>query len=144
MAAYSVGNPVAVVPFLLQGLGLIREAAQLSEGHDDALFLLTIKERQFQDAINTALGLQFRAVSAPLDSGDPISPFSQPATMGVVVPGQQFQVDVSLVNPSSLSIRTERISLGKRRGLGDRGGFAIGQVVAIRGIARGQVRGHDA
>ena len=111
VAAYSVGNPVAVVPFLLQGLGLIREAAQLSEGHDDALFLLTIKERQFQDAINTALGLQFRAVSAPLDSGDPISPFSQPATMGVVVPGQQFQVDVSLVNPSSLSIRTERISL---------------------------------
>ena len=111
VAAYSVHNPVAVVPFLVQGLSLTREAIQRSEGHNEALFLLTIKERQFQDAINTALGLQFRAVSAPFRSGAPSSPFSRPATMGVIVPGQQFQVEVSLVNPSSLPIQTERISL---------------------------------
>lgn len=111
MAAYSVRNPSAVVPFLVQGLGLIREAIRLSEGHDEALFLLAIKERQFQDAINTALGLQVRAVAIPPDSGSPTSPFSQPATMGVVIPGQEFQVDVSLVNPSRLPIRTERVAL---------------------------------
>ena len=114
MAAYSVRNPSAVAPFLGQGLGMIREAIRLCEGHDEALFLLAIKERQFQDAINTALGLQFRAVSAPPDSGSPASPFSQPATMGVVIPGQEFQVDVSLVNPSSLPIRIERIALEGR------------------------------
>ena len=111
VAAYNVHNPVAVVPFLVQGLSLTREAIGLSQGHDEALFLLTIKERQFQDAINTALGLQFRAVSAPFGSGAASTPFSQPATMGTVVPGQRFQVDVSLVNPSSIPIRTERISL---------------------------------
>ncbi len=111
VAAYSVHNPAAAVPFLVQGLRLIREAARLSAGHDEALFLLTIKERQFQDAINTALGLQFRAVSAPLDTPGPPSPFARPATMGAVVPGQEFQVDVALVNPSSLPIETERISL---------------------------------
>ena len=111
VAAYSVQNPSAVVPFLVQGLGLIRQAIALSEGHDEPLFLLTIKERQFQDAVNTALGLQLRAVAAPPDSGGPASPFSQPATMGVVIPGQEFQVSVSLVNPSSLPIRTEQVAL---------------------------------
>ncbi len=112
VAAYNVHNPAAVVPFLVQGLSQTREAIRLSKGHSEALFLLTIKERQFQDAVNTALGLQFRALSAPLGSGDPGSPFSPAATMGVVVPGQKFQVEVSLVNPSSLPIQTERISLG--------------------------------
>ena len=112
VAAYNVHNPVAVVPFLVQGLNLIREAIRLSQDHSEALFLLTIKERQFQDAINTALGLQLRAVSAPASSGDPSSPFPPAATMGVIVPGQKFQVEVSLVNPSSLPIQTEQISLG--------------------------------
>lgn len=118
VAAYSVHNPAAAAPFLAQGLRLTREAISLSEGRDEALFLLAIKERQFQDAINTALGLQFRAVSAPLGSEASSSPFSPPATMGAVVPGQQLQVGVSVVNPSSFPIRLERVSL---RGSGDWG-----------------------
>ena len=114
MAAYSVRDPSAVAPSLVQALGLIREAIRLCEGHDEALFLLAIKERQFQHAISTALGLQFRAVAAPPDSGSPASPFSPPATMGVVIPSQKFQVDFSLTNPSSLPIRTERVALEGR------------------------------
>ena len=111
VSAYSVRDPSAVVPFLVQGLGLIREAIRLTEGQNEALFLLTIKERQFQEAINTALGIQLRAVAAPPGSGGSASPFSPAATMGVVVPGQEFQVDVSLVNSSRRPIRTERIAL---------------------------------
>lgn len=111
VAAYSVRNPSAVVPFLVQGLGLTRESMRLSKDCSEALFLLAIKERQFQDAISTALGLQFRAVSAPLDSEVPSSPFAPLAIMGAVVPGQRFQVDVSLVNPSSLPIAVEKTSL---------------------------------
>ena len=111
VAAYSVRNPAAVVPFLVQGLSATREAIRLSEGQDEALFLLAIKRRQLQDAINTALGIQFRAVSAPLDSGAPDSPFAPLATMGPAVPGQRFQVEVSVVNPSSLSIETQGISI---------------------------------
>ena len=111
VAAYSVRNPAAVVPFLVQGLSATREATRLSQGQDEALFLLAIKQRQFQAAINTALGLQFRAVSAPLDSGAPDSPFAPLATMGPAVPGQRFRVEVSVVNPSSLPIETQGISI---------------------------------
>ena len=111
VAAYSIQNPVATVPFLVQGLRLTREAMQLLQGHSEELFLLAIKERQFQDAITTALGLQLRAVAVPVGFGDTASPFSPAATMGVATPGQKFQVDVSTVNPSSLPIQTERISL---------------------------------
>ncbi len=110
VAAYSARSPASVVPFLVQGLGATRETLRLSQGHDEVLFLLAIKERQFQDAINAALGIQFRALSSPLDSKVPDSPFEPPATMGPVIPGQRFQVEVSVVNSSSLSIETERIS----------------------------------
>ena len=111
VAAYSVRNTVATVPFLAQGLGRTREAIRLSAGRSEALFLLAIKERQFQDAIGTALGLQVRAVAAPPASDAPASPFAPAATMGAVTPGQAFQVSVSVANSSSTSIRTERVSL---------------------------------
>lgn len=111
VAAFSVTNPAATVPFLVRGLKLTREAAQLTVEDDDAGFLLAIKERQFQDAINTALGLELRAVAVPSLSGGPSSPFSAPTTLGEVVPGQQFTVETTLVNPSSLGIRADRVSL---------------------------------
>ncbi len=110
-AAYSVSNPAATVPFLARGLGLLRDAIGLSEGNEEALFLLRLKERQFQDAITTALGIQLRAVAAPTGTGEPASPFAPLATMGPVVPGQRFSVEISLVNPSSLSILTTQVSL---------------------------------
>lgn len=115
-AAYNVRSPAAVAPFLAQGLGLLREAVRLSPGREEALFLLAVKERQFQDALSTALGLQLRAAAAPLGAEQPRSPFAPPAVMGAVVPGQRFQVDVSLVNPSSIPIRIERAALA---GAGD-------------------------
>ena len=129
VGAYNVVNPAAAAPFLVQGLGLAREAIRLSQGRDEALFLLTIKERQFQDAINSALGLQFRAVAEPLGSGDPPSPFSRLATMGPVVPGQQFHVEVSLVNPSSLPIETGRISFESAGDWGAEGDSQSGTVL---------------
>ena len=111
VAAYSISNPVAVVPFLVQGLKLTREAMSRSQSNSDALFLLAIKERQFQAAINVALGLQLRAIAVPPGTGMPATPFARPATMDVIVPGQRFQVDVSVVNPSSLPIQIQAISL---------------------------------
>ncbi len=111
LSAYSVSNPVAVVPFLVQGLELARDAMRLAQSNSEAIFLLGIKEKQFQDAISTALGLQFRAVSAPLGSNTDSTTFSRPPTMDVVVPGQRFHVDVSLANPSILPIQIRGISL---------------------------------
>lgn len=127
VAAYSVSNPAASVPFLLQGLGLTREAIRLSEGRSDALFLLAIKERQFQDAISTALGLEVRAVAAPPDSEAAQSPFSPAATMGAVSPGQRFQVQVALSNPSSLPIRIEQVSLTSAESWPAEGGSLAGE-----------------
>ena len=129
VAAYSARNPAAVVPFLVRGLGVTREAIRLSQGHDEALFLLAIKEHQFQEAINTALGIQFRAVSAPLDSGAPASPFAPLATMGPAVPGQRFQVEVSIVNPSSLPIETEGIAFEGAGDWGVEGDSSSGKVL---------------
>lgn len=111
IAAFNIRNPAAVAPFLAQGLTRIREAMQRSRPHEDAGFLLAIKERQFEDAISTALGLQFRAVAAPAGSRATGSPFAPAPTMGAAVPGQPFQVEVTLVNPSNLPIHVERIAL---------------------------------
>ena len=111
VAAFSVTNPSAAVPFLARGLKLTREAVRLTAEHQEAGFLLAIKERQFQDAINVALGVELRAVAVPSGSGGPSSPFAAPATLGEVVPGQQFKVESALVNPSSLGINAESVSL---------------------------------
>ena len=75
VAAYSVRNPAAAAPFLAQGLALTREAIGLSRGRDEALFLLAIKERQFQNAVSAALGLRFRAAAAPLEPQSRAPPF---------------------------------------------------------------------
>ncbi len=111
VAAYRISDPAAVVPFLVQGLELTREAVRLVSGDQEARFLLSIKERQFQDAINTALGLRLRAVAVPVGSERSIPPFTAPATMGEVVPGQHFQVVTTLVNPSSLAVHSPRFRL---------------------------------
>ena len=98
------------MPLLVQGLSLAPEAIRSPQGHSEELFRLTIEERQFQEPVNTAFGLQFPAVSPSQDSEVPSCLLAPAATMEVVVPSQQFRVDVSLVNPTSLPIQTERIS----------------------------------
>ena len=111
ISAYSVQNPSATVPFLVQGLRLTRDLVRLCSGREEATFLLRIKEHQFQEAIGTALGLQFRALAAPPGSTASPSAFSAQSTMGPAVPGQQFRVEASLVNPSRLRIEIGRVSL---------------------------------
>ncbi|MFQ5737761.1 MAG: PIG-L family deacetylase [Acidobacteriota bacterium] len=112
VAAFNLENPAAVVPFLTLGLKETRQALSLSVGHPDAVFMLRIKERQFMDAINTALGLELRAVAVPAGTHTDGSPWGREPTMGVVVPGQRFQVGTVLTNPSPLGIRALGIQLG--------------------------------
>ena len=91
VAAYNVHNPAAVVPFLVQGLRLTRETIRLSADHGEALFLLRIKERQFQDAINTALGIQFRAEPRPIVSSQHGTGRPRPALSGGRLASQSQQ-----------------------------------------------------
>ena len=73
----------------------------------DALFLLRIKERQFQDAINSALGLELTALAQPIGTAEPTGPgaaFAPPALMAAPVPAQSFEVRVRLANRGGIPI----------------------------------------
>ena len=65
IAAFTMNNPSATVPALVQGLKLTREAMSATKD-PDARFILDVKERQFQDAINSAMGLELTAIAQPV------------------------------------------------------------------------------
>ena len=82
MAAFRISDPSASAPALAQGLKLTREA--LAAAIDpQSRHLLRIKDQQFQDAINAAIGAQLTAIT-------------DPPLMGAPVPGQTFGVDARL------------------------------------------------
>ncbi len=58
VAAFSMANPSATVPALAEGLTATRKAIAALSAEPDAVFVLKIKEEQFQEAINTALGAE--------------------------------------------------------------------------------------
>ena len=65
VAAFSVTNPSATVPALAQGLTATRDALAKLSADPDAVFVLKVKEQQFQDAINAALGVDVDAAAQP-------------------------------------------------------------------------------
>src|SRR5262249_6180291 len=69
--AYKVADPSACVPALARGLKATRDALKLVGGEPEAAFLLQVKERQFQDAITTALGIDFAALAQPAGVAEP-------------------------------------------------------------------------
>jgi LmbE family N-acetylglucosaminyl deacetylase len=79
IAAFSMTDPSMSVPALAEGLKLTREAI-LATNDPDARPVLAIKEQQFQDAINVALGARLSATTNPV-------------TMTAPVPGQSFTVE---------------------------------------------------
>jgi LmbE family N-acetylglucosaminyl deacetylase len=81
LSAFRVDDPSASVPALAQGLKLTREAVATAID-PQYRHLLRIKEQQFQDAINAAMGAQLTAIT-------------NPAVMGAPVPGQSFGFDAS-------------------------------------------------
>jgi LmbE family N-acetylglucosaminyl deacetylase len=64
IASFSMTNPSASVPALARGLHATRSALNTLSSAPDAVFILKIKEQQFQDAINAALGVELTALSA--------------------------------------------------------------------------------
>jgi hypothetical protein len=99
--AFSMTDPAAAVPSLVEGLRLAREATATSTGADEALFVLQIKEQQFQDAITAALGLELVALAQPAgvpEATGPFAAFAAPPSMAAPVPGQTFEVRARLAN----------------------------------------------
>ena len=80
--AFTVADPSASAPALAQGLKLTREAIAAATD-PDIRHVLTIKEQQFQDAINACVGATLIAVT-------------NPPVMSAPVAGQTFNVDARL------------------------------------------------
>ncbi|HSR49327.1 MAG TPA: PIG-L family deacetylase [Acidobacteriota bacterium] len=116
MEAFSVANPSATVPFLAKGLETVRETIGLVGEFPDAVFMLRIKEKQFQEAIHTALGMGLSALAIPEQAQMDNSPWASTPTMGLVVPGQSFKVITTLSNGSSLSVEPMEVTLKAPQG----------------------------
>ena len=117
-AAFRVNDPSASVPALVQGLKLTRQV-MASAGDPQIRHLMRIKEQQFQDAINAAMGMTLTAI-VPVP--------------GAPVPGQTFEVVAQLANRGGIPIAGAAISIE-----GDRGwNVKAGQIAGSPNLERHQ------
>jgi LmbE family N-acetylglucosaminyl deacetylase len=120
VAAFSMQNPSASVEALARGLAATRRAIDQLGGDPDVVFQLQIKERQFVDAINAALGIEFQAIAQ---------------VPGPLVAGQHVTVDVALTNHSPVAIVSEGIDMVAATGWytrGENGGERLGRDETLR------------
>jgi LmbE family N-acetylglucosaminyl deacetylase len=120
VADFRPEDPSRCVAHLARGLVAAREVvARCGAAEPDAGFVLERKVRQFQEAINVALGIDFAAVAQAAGQAEPRGPFATfapPPLMGPVVPGQAFEVRTSLTNRGGVAIAPGPVAL---RGRGD-------------------------
>jgi len=98
---FAFDNPTASVPALVRGLDAVRRARRALSAEPEVDFLLGVKARQFEEAVNACLGLDVQAIATPADAARPAGPaagFAAPPTMGPVVPGQTFRVEARFTN----------------------------------------------
>jgi hypothetical protein len=115
--AYTVTDPAACVPALARGLRAARTAIEQLAAEPDAVFILSQKEQQFEDAINTALGIELSATAQQAGLPEPageFAAFASPPEFGPVVPGQTFEVRANLTNRGSAAISDAQVSLVSR------------------------------
>src|SRR6185369_10076099 len=120
MRAFTLTDPSAAVPALAKGLAATRTAIGRFGADADARFVLQVKEQQFMDAINAALGIDLVAVAQPPSAGEPAgrgSPFAAPPTMGPLVPGRSFEIQTVLSNRGKMTITPSQIDLVPSPGL---------------------------
>jgi LmbE family N-acetylglucosaminyl deacetylase len=116
-AEFRPNDPSASVPALVLGLKLTRYV--MAEADPRVRHLLEIKEQQFQDAINAAMGIELTAVAQPPGIPEPTGPgaaFAPPALMAAPVPGQTFEVRARLANRGGVSATGAAITIEGDRG----------------------------
>ncbi len=78
---------------------------------DHLLFLLDNKEREFNDAMNKALGLAMEVLVNPdKPAEEPMSFFRPRETFKVAIPGQAFSITVTVVNPTPVLINQSKLA----------------------------------
>jgi len=120
MSAFTMQDPARSVPALVQGLKLTREAWAASNDYD-VRFVLNVKERQFQDAINSAMGMELTAMAQAAgipEATGPGAAFAPPALMAAPVPGQTFEVRVRLANRGGITVAIPPAAIGLWNELG--------------------------
>lgn len=143
-STFTLTDPSAAVPALADGLRLTREVIAKSANEADALFVLKIKERQFQDAISAALGLELTAFADPSPTTTTAAAggrggrggFAAAATMPAPVPGQTFGVTVRLANRGPLPIEAAFGGPAESRAIRLRAerGWSVGPSQPVQGM----------
>src|SRR5579871_555070 len=122
---YSAARPAAIAAILAEGLKSTRmlidevRKSPLSEpAKGDVLFELGVKEQQFQTALVDSLGIHFEAAVAPEKA--PEGPLGFPTgpvpTFTIAIPGQSFNVETKLFNPSPETVAVEGVKLSASDG----------------------------
>lgn len=103
VAAFAGDDPSACVEPLARGLTATRNAIRQLAADAEIVHVLRIKEAQFADAINTALGVDFSALAQP-PGPERVGPFGPPPVMDPVVPGETFSVAIRFVNQGTPAV----------------------------------------
>jgi hypothetical protein len=83
--------------------------------------VLKAKERQFGDALDSALGIDFAAIAQPVGVPDPSGPYAEfapPPTLEAPTPGQTFEVRAQLTNRRDRRVTPTEIALVTGPGFG--------------------------
>jgi LmbE family N-acetylglucosaminyl deacetylase len=115
-----------VAPELTAGTRATRELiekvrnSQIDENNKaELLFLLENKEREFNNAMNKALGLAMEVLVDPDKQAEgPMSFFLPRETFNVAIPGQQFNLTCSIINRSPVKIGVFEIGVQPPQGWG--------------------------
>jgi LmbE family N-acetylglucosaminyl deacetylase len=125
--AFKMTDPSASVPSLARALSATRDAARQLGSDPDVKLLLGVKERQIQDAIDTALGIVLTATAEPVGTQEPTGPFAAfaaPAVMPPVVAGQTFVVRTEATNRGTMTVQAMRVALDGKGGWNIQGGVS--------------------
>src|SRR5262245_27200309 len=117
-------KPWAVASNLAAGMKATRalietvKASSLEAAHKDhLLFLLGNKEKEFNDAMNKALGLVMEALVDPERvSEGPASFFARRETFHVAIPGQRFSLTLSVTNRSPVQLERGEAGIARPQG----------------------------
>jgi LmbE family N-acetylglucosaminyl deacetylase len=116
VANFSMADPSASVPALARGLAATRDAISAFSSEPEVVFQLQRKEAEFEDAINTAMGVSLAAVAQPAGAQEASSPFAPPPFLAAVVPGQTFDVRVAFTNRGAPAIALDGIDIEAESG----------------------------
>jgi hypothetical protein len=120
IAEFSAEKPAAIAPYLAKGkqrtealIGEIEKSNLSEEAKYNVLFELKAKDRQFNDALVTALQLSLNADVIPPGRDDPMmAMFRGPATtFQMATPGLAFLVKVHLYQPSLESLAVTSLTV---------------------------------